>query len=553
MSVLTLEKPPTPDAPPLLRILLVEDDEFDVAVFRRTFRKSGIPCEIIRCWRAEDVLEGLGDASVPIDLLVADHQLPGMSGLDLCLELLAEKPPFALVLLTGGGSEQVAIQAIKAGVHDYIVKDSRQDYLKLLPLILPQAAERHRDYLARKKVETELRHSREAALEASRVRSRFLGELSHDIRAALDGVRGATANSLETALAAEQRRHLEHVRAEAEHAAVLVDRILEIADLETQHVDLQRIPLSLSELIDQTLQSAAPAAEAKALELAYEVAGDVSDAVLGDPLRLRQILANLVDNAVAYTDRGEVRLRLSKPAGDTARDLVQFSVTDTGIGIPPQDRERIFEAFTPSRSGGPGLGLAMSAHLVQLMGGRIWVESEEGRGSIFHFTATLPADPAAPERGGARSRSTASVLRNSRRAASYTGWDLPIAPSGETQKRVLLAQPNPLVAFVATRVLEKLGCPYVAVENGRQAVEALAREPFDIVMLDAKMPQVDGCEATRLLRQHEAEDGRPLHIVGIVADAEEAERCRAAGMDATAAKPVDLDGLKAVMKRVLGR
>ncbi len=370
---MTEEARPTvePMATPL-RILLVEDDEFDVAVFGRAFHRSETPCEIVRCHSGEQALEGLRDAEIELDLLVADHLLPGLSGFELCLKLIdryqppaagGTGPPFALVLLTGVGSEQMAIKALRAGINDYIVKDASREYLDLLPLVLPRVAQRHRRRRPRK--------------------------------------------------------------------------------LTARH--------------------------------------------------------NIIDPRTAPT-------------------------------------------AAESESDDPELSACVD--MVRERGGRIWLEADAGaRGSggspALHFSVPLAPDELAFWT-----------------AATGTADDDLNEPSGavsglvdESSRHVLIVHPNAIVTFVARRAAERSGCRAAAVENGRKAIEALDREPFDLVLMALDMPMLDGLETTRRIRRHEDGTGGRISILALGADDDDAERCYQAGMDGAVTPPVSVHSLKAAIER----
>jgi CheY-like chemotaxis protein len=263
-------------------------------------------------------------------------------------------------------------------------------------------------------------------------------------------------------------------------------------------------------------------ARRKDLALECRVDGDVPDALVGDAHRLQQILINLVGNALKFTDQGEVELRVAKAAGD---GTLQFSVRDTGIGIPREKHAFIFEAFAQAdgsmhrKYGGTGLGLAISARLVALMGGRIWVESEPGRGSTFHFTANFQV-----QQPGSRPAAPASAeLRPAVRSL-----------------RILLAEDNPVNRRLAARVLEKRGHAVALADNGREAVSAYESSTFDLVLMDVQMPEMDGLEATGCIRSRERENGTYVPILALTAHAMKGdrERCLAAGMDGYLTKPI---------------
>ena len=551
---------PLPDDGAPLRILLVEDDEFDVAVFRRAFRRSDLDVEIIRCRRAEEAIEGLGHAVLDLDLLVTDHQLPGMSGLELCLEMLRRKPPFALVLMTGGGSEQVAIQALKAGVHDYIVKDSSQEYLELLPLVLPQVAHRHRDRRARRKAERELRYSRDAALEASRVKARLLADDGEAICEALGEIHHALETLRDSSLEPPQTREVAKVDEAASRLASVVEQILEISALEPQKVEVRRHPYSLRRVLRETLEALESVLDGHGVEVTCELDPDLPDGVIGDAGRLRQLLTHLLEHVAGRSTAGcEIILRGHRPR--RGGSLIRFSVGRPEGEASAADRERWKAAFAPlDRSvarlpAGVGFDLAICVHLAQSMDGQIAYEGQGGSGA-FHIDLPLPPDPSAPQGTGVGNAMLTEATRSL--AESETGEiprDPVEAPSELGATQVLIVENNPVVSFVTSRHVDALGCHFVAVERGRQAVEALAREPFDVVLMGLRGPNSEGFETVRQIRKRQEEQGIdrvPVIGVGVVPSEALEDSCREVGIDLVVPRPVGLEGLRHALLTAVG-
>lgn len=538
-----------------LRILLIEDDEFDVAVFRRAFRKADIPCEIIRCRRAEEALEGLRDTNPTLDLLVTDHKLPGMSGLELCLELLAKRADFALVLMTGGGSEQVAIQALKAGVHDYIVKDMGQEYLELLPLVLPQAARRHRDRMARRRAERELRYSRDAALEAARVKGRLLASDGEAIRLAMGDIHQATERLRSTRLDADQERELAALERAADTLSGVIDEILEISALEPQKVEWVRTHFSLARLIEETIHGSSYPQDVGTL--AFGMAPDVPEKILGDPGRLRQVLTHLVGYVAALPGVSAVSLQVEVEGPVEAEEfaleepeVLRFSVIFKGGGLTDDVRRRLREAFRPVDEsvarlpGGIGVDLAICVHLVQLMNGAMGFERD-----TFHFT--LPIRPEAPPRPASAQVGTARATAGGGAGAENPRDELLAAIfQPDLGLQVMIVQENPVVTHVTSKLLEELGCRFIAVQNGRQAMEALGREPFDVILTGIQ--RRDAFEICGPMRQRARPAKAPRTVIlGLAVDEQLGQRCQEAGMDGWVPRPIERDSLRRALMRVV--
>ncbi len=379
-------------------------------------------------------------------------------------------------------------------------------------------------------------YQKEMAEAASRAKSQFLANMSHEIRTPLNGVVGMLDLLSGTRLDDEQQRFARIARQSADSLLGLINDVLDFSKIEAGKLELEEIEFDLHGLVEDMAETFAPSVQEKGLKLACVIRPDVPRAVLGDRDRLRQVLVNLTNNAVRFTERGEVVIEARLAEETTDEAMIRFSVRDTGIGIPADRLDRLFQSFsqvdasTTRRYGGTGLGLAVCKQLAELFGGTIGVESEEGRGSEFHFTARLKkrSEVRASEPKSAQSNRIPAIAAAARRATPG--------------RRILLAEDNEVNQLVASAILTRMGYECQIVSDGHQAVNAVRNNEYDLVLMDCQMPGMDGFEATRTIRRHEESTaaGR-LPIVALTANAIKGDReqCLAVGMDAYVTKPID--------------
>lgn len=402
--------------------------------------------------------------------------------------------------------------------------------------------EQLRDITERKRSEELLRAAKDAAEAATRAKSEFLAIMSHEMRTPMNAIIGLTGLLLDEDLKTNQREYLETIRSSGDALLSIINNILDLSKIEAGMTELECQPFYLPSCLKDSLNQVAAEAANKGLKITYNLSEDTPKSIISDPTRLRQILVNLLDNAVKFTKDGEVSVSVSCTQEDDGEYEIHFAIKDTGIGIPADKMDRLFQVFsqidasTTRKYGGTGLGLAISKKLAELMGGRIWMDSELGRGSTFHITiharaAIIESIPAGKP---------VSIIEKDLQENDHKETD-------DCSLRILLAEDNVVNQMVALQMLNKLGYRADVAGNGIEVLQNLERQKYDVILMDVLMPEMDGLEATRQIRQRWPKDPKIIAMTASVLKGDR-EICLASGMDGYISKPTKIEDLKAVLR-----
>ncbi len=393
-----------------------------------------------------------------------------------------------------------------------------------------------RDLSRQKLVEEQLVQAKLAAEEANTSKSVFLAKMSHEVRTPMNAVIGMLELTLDTELTDEQRDNLKVAKDAADNLLSLINDILDLSRAQAGKVVIEEVEINVADIVKNVCKALMVIARHKNIDVVWEIDPKIPRLMIGDPVRLRQVLINIINNAVKFTHKGQVQVKV-KVESFTAKDcIIKFDVVDQGIGIPPKNLATIFDVFTEAhnttarRFGGTGLGLAICKKLVEMMKGTLSVTSVDGQGSTFSFSIIFGVD--------------GELLKKHAGQSSHEGG-VGALPAAIKHLRILLAEDNMVNQRIALKTLEKFGWTVHAVANGKEVLDALTKQSFDVVLMDDQMPELTGIEATQAIRREEKQTGMHMPIIAMTANAMTGDREKylAAGMDGYVSKPINRSAL----------
>ncbi len=530
-----------------IKVLLIGHNSGDYSFLSKTLANSqDLDLEYqLECSESLNIgIERLTKGDIHVVLL--DLPLVNTKPLEDFLKIHQHFPTIPIVIITNLDDDALALESVKNGAQDYLIKSKINEGV-ILRVIRYALERKQQEIIMRKKLEEAIELTKQAQ-QVTEMKSKFLAYMSHEIRVPMNAVLGFSQLLKQTSLNNKQKDYLETIISNGNLILKIINDILDLSKIESGRVALEAVHFDLDRLIQDVFKVVRAAAEEKSLNLNYYISPAVPTFWEGDPHRLKQILINLLNNAIKFTVKGYVNLTVNldqskKQKKGEGECILHFFVKDTGIGIPKEKQEMVFEAFAQAdqsiarQYGGTGLGLTISKRLIEVMGGNIWVESQPGKGSEFNFTVKLKVG--SPDLARDASQEVREAILKRMESLNCKGV------------RILLAEDSQPSQELMQEYFTLFGCEGDFVGNGLEVIEKIKKSSYDLCLMDVELPGLDGLETTRRIRK----DNKELPIIALTASAmkEDQERCLKAGMNDYLTKPIDMMQLKEKIALYAGR
>ncbi|MBU3950282.1 MAG: response regulator [Proteobacteria bacterium] len=529
-----------------LTALVVDDSPTSRSIVSSTLEREGVI--VIEAGDGFEAYQILCARKAEIDMVISDLDMPHLDGNTLCKKIRNELllPDLPFILLTGLNDQSKLLEIFKSGVTDYLSKPFVRE--ELLARLTAHLERTHLNKHLRKTI-AELEKTKIKTEKANKAKNEFLANVSHEFKTPLNAIIGLTDLALKNELTPKLEGYLKKISDSSQSLLLIINDILDFSEIEAGKLDLETVEFQLDDVISNLTNLIEDESAKKSIAFIVEVKPNVPHTLIGDHLRLGQVLINLANNAVKFTERGKIILQVALFNENKDGVTINFSVKDTGIGLDPLKVPTLFDAFTQAdgatsrKYGGTGIGLAICKRLVEMMGGQIWIESQPGKGSTFYFTAHFKT---CKNKQDSSIKPPAGLIEMKTPAADILNKEV-LQETADTH--ILLAEDNLINQQIVLEMLENAGWRVTIAKNGNEALKALEVLMFDAVLMDIQMPEMDGYEAVRLIRKDKRFKNLPVIAMTAHDRKGDKEKCLKAGMDEYLAKPIDQDQLLSTLTK----